>query len=276
MRGTVATVLTVLRQRRWVGFTLFTVFMLALFVRLGIWQFGKLVVRRASNAIVTANQAAAPAPLFSVVASSGPGSVVGARLEWRTVTMSGHWDPAHQVLLRNRTFDSVDGYEVITPLVGPSGPALLVNRGWIPQGSSSAAPSKVPVPQSGPVTVVAWLRQSQPAHPSGSLPAGQVLAINAADIGAGTGYPVVDGYAILAKETPTQSGAPTLLPGVVIDDGPYLSYGIQWFLFTGVAVVGWWIFVRKEAETQDEGESQRGDTQIPDRNTPLPDSVRMG
>ena len=269
--------LTVLRQRRWIGFTLFTVFMLALFVRLGIWQFGKLSVRRSTNAILTANQAAAPAPLFSVLSGSGPGATVGARLEWRTVTLTGHWDAAHQVLLRNRTFDSVDGYEVITALVPSSGPALLVNRGWIPQGSSSAAPAKVPVPQSGTVTVVAWLRQSQPPHPSSSLPAGQVLAINAAAIGAAAGYPVLDGYAVLAKETPSQPGAPTLLPGVVIDDGPYLSYGIQWFLFTGVAVVGWWIFVRKEAETaQGEADSDGGDAEIPDRGTPLPDSVRMG
>jgi len=270
-------VLTVLRQRRWIGFTLFTVFMLALFVRLGIWQFGKLVVRRHTNAVLTANEAAPAGPVSTVVAKAGSHGKVTAALEWRTVSATGHWDAAHQVLLRNRTFNSVDGYEVITPLVPASGPALLVNRGWIPQGSSSAAPAQDPVPQTGTVSVIAWLRQSQPAHPSSSLPAGQVLAINAASIGATTGYPVLDGYAILAKESPAQHGSPTLLPGVVIDDGPYLSYGIQWFLFTGVAVVGWWIFVRKEAELAEESGGSAGDAAtIPDRSTPLPDSVRMG
>ncbi len=266
-----------LRQRRWIGFTLFTVFMLALFVRLGIWQFGKLSVRRSTNAVLTANQAAAPASYAAVLRATGPGLVVTAALEWRTVELTGHWDPTHQVLLRNRTFDSVDGYEVITPLVPASGPALLVNRGWIPQGASSAAPARLPVPQTGTVHVTAWLRQSQPAHPSATLPAGQVLAINATDIARTAGYPALDGYAILAKETPAQPGAPTGLPGVVIDDGPYLSYGIQWFLFTGVAVVGWWIFVRKEAEESAESaEAGGGRAKIPDRSTPLPDSVRMG
>ena len=263
-----------LRQRRWIGFTAFTVFMLLLFVRLGLWQLGKLSVRRSTNAVLVANQAAPPATYPAVLAATGSRGVVTAALEWRTVQVTGHWDPAHQVLLRNRTFNSVDGYEVVTPLLPASGPALLVNRGWIPQGASSAGPAALPVPQAGTVAVTAWLRQSQPGHPSSSLPPGQVLAINAAAIGRGTGYPVLDGYAILAKEDPAPPGAPTLLPGVVIDDGPYLSYGIQWFLFTGVAVVGWWIFVRKEADASDEAEQARGPAT--DRSTPLPDSVRMG
>lgn len=269
--------LRVLRQRRWVGFTVFTAAMLLLFVRLGMWQFGKLSVRRAANAVIIANQRAAPAAYPVILAATGPTATVGPSLEWRTVRLSGRWDATHQVLLRNRTFDSVDGYEVITPLVPVSGPALLVNRGWIPQGGSSAAPASVPVPQSGPVTVTAWLRQSQPAHPSSRLPAGQVLAINAPAIGSAAGYPVLDGYAILATQAPAQPGAPTVLPGPVVDDGPYLSYGIQWFLFTGVAVVGWWIFVRKEAEESDGPDgADRDRARVPDRGTALPDSVRMG
>ena len=269
--------LKVLRQRRWIGFTLFTVLMLLVFVRLGIWQFGKLSVRRSTNAVVAVNQSAQPVAYAAILATAGPAPRVSPAWEWRTVQVSGRWDAINQVLLRNRTFDSVDGYEVITPLIPASGPALLVNRGWIRQGANSAAPANVPVPQGGTVTVTAWLRQSQPAHPSSLLPAGQVLAINAAAIGRAAGYPVLDGYAILAKESPAQPGAPTLLPGVVIDDGPYLSYGIQWFLFTGVAVVGWWFFVCKEAEESREAQESRGDDgTISGRGTALPDSVRMG
>jgi cytochrome oxidase assembly protein ShyY1 len=269
-RGTVVAVLRVLRQRRWIGFTAFTIFMLLLFVRLGIWQFGKLGVRRATNSVISANSAAPAAPYADVLAS-GPKPVITAALEWRTVEVTGHWDVAHQVLLRNRTYNSADGYEVITPLVPASGPALLVNRGWIPQGANSSRPDSIPVPQAGIVTVTAWLRQSQPPHSANDLPPGQVLAINAKAIAAAAPYPVVDGYAILVKEDPAPASAPTPLPGVVIDDGPYLSYGIQWFLFTGVAVVGWWIFVRKEADESDDGEGN-----IPSRDTVLPDSVRMG
>ena len=260
--------LSVLRQRRWIGFTLFTVFMLLLFVRLGIWQFGKLGVRRSTNAVITANQAAPPARYADIVAAPSSGGVVTAALDWRTVEITGHWDVTHQVLLRNRSFDSVDGYEVITPLVPASGPALLVDRGWIQQGSTSAAPAAVPVPQTGIVTVTAWLRPSQPGRPASTLPAGQILAINAPSIAVGVPYPVVDGYAILEKEDPAPAGSPTLLPGPEVDDGPHFSYAMQWFLFASVAVVGWWIYVRREADDAPE--------QVLDRSTELPDSVRLG
>lgn len=260
--------LGILRQRRWIGFTLVTLMFLLLFVRLGIWQLSRLHERRSYNAVISANLAAAPASYTDVVQTSGGTPIVTSALEWRSIEITGHWDLAHQVLLRNRTFESVDGYEVITPLVPASGPALLVDRGWIEQGSTSAAPAAVPVPQTGIVTVTAWLRPSQPARPASTLPAGQVLAINGPSIAVGIPYPVVDGYAILEKEDPAVAGSPTLLPGPEVDDGPHFSYAMQWFLFASVAVVGWWIYVRREADDAPEP--------VLDRSTELPDSVRLG
>jgi cytochrome oxidase assembly protein ShyY1 len=268
--GTVDVVLGILRQRRWIGFTLLTLTFLLLFIRLGIWQLSRLHERRSSNAIISANLAAPPASYPDIVAGAAGAAVpvVTTALEWRQVEITGRWDAAHQVLLRNRTFESVDGYEVITPLQPASGPALLVDRGWVEQGSTSQAPKTNPVPQGGLVTVIAWLRPSWPAHPSSGLPAGQVLAIDAHSIGQQLPYPILDGYAILEKEDPAIAGSPTLLPGPVVDDGPHLSYAVQWFLFGGVAIVGWWIFVSREADEATEG--------VPDRKTQLPDSVRMG
>ena len=262
--------LGILRQRRWIGFTLLTVLLLALFVRLGIWQLSRMHERRAANAIMSANLAAKPAPYEDIVAA-GTGSappVVTSALEWRSVEITGRWDLAHQVLLRNRTYQSVDGYEVLTPLLPASGPALLVDRGWIQQGATSKAPKVQPVPQRGIVSVTAWLRPSWPDRPVSGLPGGQVLAINAGSIGRSAPYPLVDGYAILEKEDPVAAGSPVLLPGPTIDDGPHLSYAVQWFLFASVAVVGWWIFVRREAD--------EATPQVLGRDTELPDSVRMG
>jgi cytochrome oxidase assembly protein ShyY1 len=34
----------------------------------------------------------------------------------------------------------------------------------------------------------------------------------------------------------------------VLDDGPHLSYAVQWVLFALVAIGGWWTFLRREAE----------------------------
>jgi cytochrome oxidase assembly protein ShyY1 len=259
---------SIVRQRRWIGFTLLTLMFLTLFIRLGIWQLSRLHERRSSNAVISANLAAAPAPYADIVAAALAHPVITPALEWRSIEITGRWDLGHQVLLRNRTFESVDGYEVITPIQPASGPALLVDRGWVQQGSTSAAPASTPVPQSGVVTVSAWLLPSQPAHPASDLPTGQVLAINAKSISLGMPYPVLDGYAILEKEDPVAANSPTLLPGPEIDDGPHLSYAVQWFLFSGVAVVGWWIYLRREAD--------EAPAEVLDGNTKLPDSVRLG
>ena len=234
-----------LRQRRWIGFALLAIFFMLLFIRLGIWQLARLTERRASNATITANMAATPAPLVDLVESAPH---PGDSLEWRTVAVTGRWDVAHQVYWRNRTFDGANGYEVVTPLLPASGPALLVDRGWVPAGAAASAPDNVPLPQEGLVSVVGWLRMTQPERPSGGLAANQVLAINAGSIARGLPYPVYDAYAILSKESPTPASAPTLLPGPDLTEGPHLLYAIQWYLFAGIAVAGWFVYVRREAQ----------------------------
>ncbi len=35
------------------------------------------------------------------------------------------------------------------------------------------------------------------------------------------------------------------------DDGPHLSYAIQWFVFTICAGAGWWLAVRRSATPTD-------------------------
>src|SRR5262245_53094137 len=65
------------------------------------------------------------------------GSEAGAGdLEWRHVTVSGRFDPAHAVFIDNRIRRGVAGFHVVMPLeIGEKrgGPAryVLVNRGWI-------------------------------------------------------------------------------------------------------------------------------------------------
>ena len=75
-----------------------------------------------------------------------------------------------------------------------------------------------------------------------------MLAINAGAIAKSLPYPVYDAYAILSKESPAPASAPTLLPGPDLTEGPHLLYAIQWYLFAGIAVAGWFVYVRREAQ----------------------------
>ena len=173
--------LGLLRQRRWVGFTLLSVFFVLLFIRLSVWQVSRLHERQRANDVVRAHLAAPALPYAGMATLAATDHAFATDQQWRSVRVSGHWDPTHQILVRNRASDSGDtGYEVLTPLLPDGGgAALLVDRGWIPSGSTPAAPDSVPAAQSGTVTVTARLQPSEPARSTADLPAGQVSSINA-------------------------------------------------------------------------------------------------
>ncbi len=57
-------------------------------------------------------------------------------LQYQYATASGHYDARRQFLLDNRVHAGRVGYQVLTPFIlGHSGIAVLVNRGWIPLGA---------------------------------------------------------------------------------------------------------------------------------------------
>ncbi len=65
-------------------------------------------------------------------------------MEWRPVTVTGEYDFANQVVLRNQYNQEQYGYHIITPLLqhfdgsvqAPT--AVFVDRGWIPADGNSA------------------------------------------------------------------------------------------------------------------------------------------
>ena len=51
---------------------------------------------------------------------------------------------------------------------------------------------------------------------------------------------------------------PEPVPAPTLDEGPHLSYAVQWFIFTTVAVVGYPLILRRRArELEVEGEPDR-------------------
>src|ERR671921_1462337 len=113
---------------------------------------------------------AAPVPLTSLLgrpaAPGTAGPAPGEDLAWTKVTVTGRYDPAHEIQARGRTVDGSVGFEIVTPLVLPDGTAVLVDRGWVPpaEGGAIAAPVASP-PPTGTVTVVGQihLSESKPA-----------------------------------------------------------------------------------------------------------------
>jgi cytochrome oxidase assembly protein ShyY1 len=234
-----------LLTRRWLGLLAVTVLVAATCVLLGRWQVHRLEARHANNDLITRNASARPVPPADLVGlDRGPAS----DQQYARVRATGRYDTAHQLLVRNRPHEGQVGYYVVLPLVTADGPALLVNRGWVPAGESATDVPDVPAPPAGEVTVIGRVRPSEPHQTRGGTPPpGQVTRIDIPQIEADLPYDVYGGYADLVREQPAPRRAPVAIDAPETSEGPHLAYAFQWFLFACMALGGYVVLARREA-----------------------------
>ncbi|WP_219462487.1 SURF1 family cytochrome oxidase biogenesis protein [Nonomuraea rhizosphaerae] len=241
---------------RWIGLHIVVLLVIPAFVFLGRWQFGRFEERSANSTQVTANLSAAPVPI-GTLADDG----VTEADRFRSVTATGTYDAGHALVVRRRTQEGRLGFYVLTPLVTGPGQAVLVNRGWVKAGATADAPPEVPPPSTGEVTVTGRLRLSETADSAGvkdrpGLPPGQVLLIDVPKIGASMPYRLTSGFVELTEQRPESASAPAPVPApdVGAGGGLNLAYGVQWWLFIGVAVGGWILLIRREVADRRAGD----------------------
>lgn len=230
----------VLRGRWLVGHVV-VVLLAALFVRLGVWQLDRLDQRREENALIRARMRAAP-----VAVGALPRDPEDAR--YRTATATGTYDASRQVTVRYRSLDGQPGAWVLTPLRLDLGRAVVVNRGWVPDGATAADYRPPP----GQVRVAGMAQTSQtrgslgPADPpTGTL--ANLSRVDVARLQQQVPYELAPVWLQLRSQDPPQPGRlPVTLPEPDLGEGPHLSYALQWFGFTLVGLVGWPLLVRRE------------------------------
>ena len=225
--------------------TLAGLLLVAVCVRLGIWQLDRNDQRAARNAVIEANANAEPVPLDDVASPDEP---LGSGDEWQQVRVSGTYDPDHELIVQLRPLAGEAGVHVVTPLVTDAGDALLVDRGFVAGGGPADSSTDIPEASTGPVDVVARLRRSEEGRGTGGDPAdGAVRYLDVDAIAAIMPYPLYGAWAELVEQSPPADDPPVAVPAPEIDAGPHLSYAIQWFLFACVGVGGFVLLVRAEA-----------------------------
>jgi cytochrome oxidase assembly protein ShyY1 len=230
--------------RRWGGYlALVIVFAIACGL-LSWWQWARRAEAVAEIDRVAANYDAAPTPLAEALPDLDAWTEDD---EWLPVLLSGQYLADEQLLVRNRPYNGASGFEVLVPLQLDDGRVFVVDRGWVPVGSSIEAPDAVPAPPDGDVTVVARLKPGEPTLPGRTAPEGQLATIHlpsVADLVGGDTY--VGAYGLLASEDPAPATRPAPAVKPEADEGPHLSYALQWIAFGVLAFVALiWAFRRE-------------------------------
>ena len=199
--------------------------------RLGVWQVERLRERRAANMVALAARSAPRVRLDGATPISG-------ELDGREVSAMGRYDHEHDVVLRGRVYRGSPGVEVVTPLVLEGGrTAVLVNRGFLPVPDAVTAHADS-AREFGRVRVngTALLLPSGAGAPLERGGDTTWARLDREALGARIPYRIAPIY---IRQTPNTAlpRFPRRLEPLSIDDGPHLSYAIQWFAFAAMAIV---------------------------------------
>lgn len=180
--------------------------------------------------------------------------------EWTPVAMRGRYLTEDTRIVRNRPLAGKPGYEVLVPFRSETGEVIVVDRGWLPIGDTPGRPDVVPDPPAGEVTVVVRAKPGEPDLDRGA-PEGQLASIDLVEFTQSVGYPVADtAYGQLAQETPAPAVSLQQPPKPPLDEGPHLSYSLQWFMFGLMSFVVWGYLARQRA-VNDRDDREQGLTE---------------
>ena len=225
---------------KWIAFHVLVIIVVVTMINLAFWQLRRLDERRDFNARVRAN-ANQPIADFGDVVAEGTDP---ATVEWRRVKVAGTYLADHQFQVVNRSQNGDTGRNVVDGLQLDDGSVLLINRGFVPE--ATAVP---PIP-SGPVEVVGRLRDSerratgQQADESSDA----LTEIRRVDLGVLSKQfdaPVQPMYLEQLDSAPPDAASLQPIVAPTLDEGPHLSYTIQWFIFSICVIVGWVLAVRR-------------------------------
>ena len=152
-------------------------------------------------------------------------------------------------------FNGQAGFDVVTPLVADDGTAVAVNRGWVPLEFDQ-------VPVSRPASEGSDRGGSRPPVGASTNPnqAGPVLTRVDLDlISQQVGLDLAPVYIEIVGDP-----NPTVLPVVSPppdfgDEGPHLTYAIQWFAFALVGAIGYGFLLRRAIRRSGDGNGEIGD-----------------
>jgi surfeit locus 1 family protein len=245
-------------RRGGIGFGVFTLAMVALFVGLGVWQLQRRLEKHALIAALTERLALAPGSLPS---PAQWGSLVPARDEFRRVSFPAVYQSAPDAMVYSsgsavRDDISGPGTWAFLPARLPPGEIVVINAGFVQNTMQDRAQQDRAVTRligTAPVMLSGYIRFPEAA---GVLTPPENLAKRlwftrdhlamARALGWGTdAMPVAPFYIDLEQPVPA-SGIPKPGPLQVHLKDDHMQYAITWFGLAGAVVVAFGVWLRAQ------------------------------
>ena len=224
-----------LLHRRWAGYLLLTVVFAIVCSALGAWQFNRRTEALAEVARIDANYDAAAVPVGEALPDPDAFDI---DQRWQVVALSGEYLTDDEVVVRNRPFEGSSGFQVITPFRVDDGTVFMVDRGWIAQ-NSEGRPSDVPPPPSGHVEIEARLKAGEGRIDGRTSTGAEFATIDLEELAERVGEPsYTAAYGVLVQTGADADEPPLAAARPERDEGPHLSYALQWYVFALMGFVG--------------------------------------
>ena len=224
-----------LLARRWAGYLALTIVFAIACSALGTWQLNRRAEALAEVARIDANYDAEPVPVAEALPDPAEFDV---DQRWQVVALSGRYLADEEVVVRNRPFEGSSGFEVITPFELDDGTVFMVDRGWIAQ-NSEGRPGEMTPPPSGHVEVTARLKAGEGRIEGRTSTGIEFATIDLDELAERVGEPSYTGaYGVLVQSAADAAEPPLAAARPIRDEGPHLSYALQWFVFALLAFVG--------------------------------------
>ena len=197
------------------------------------WQYSRGITRHHRNFVI-ASHVDQPITTLDAIGSNVSGA------EWRKVSITGKFDPLHEILLRNQYSQGTYGFDLLTLFTDASSRTFWVDRGWIAPGQNATSTPNLPKTTTTTVAIIGRIRLDN------SLPQGSFFAVSPGSKN------LINRWNAQSKSTIRtetfyvdllSASDPAMTPAVPVElpeltDGPHMAYALQWLFFAGLVVYG--------------------------------------
>jgi cytochrome oxidase assembly protein ShyY1 len=237
---------------RWILIHLGVALLIFTMINLGMWQLRRLDEKRTLNSAVASRT---EMPVVELTAEN-----VSPLSEWQRVSFTGTYISDKSVTIINRSNNGTAGYNSAVPFRTDFGAVVLVNRGFLPLATAN------PSPPVGTIAVVGYLRPSQSRGTLGAIDSSEptTTEFQRFDIPLimkhveAEPFPM---YVQLIKELPDPNQQlPTKVALPEPSEGSHMSYAVQWFFFSTVALAAWIVVIRRRLRDTTNGDPVQSET----------------